>query len=166
MLPRWLWLNHVPAGLELTPVQYSEMRRRVRGMGPVQHRSARVGSRVGLRLAPAVAGLVITFIVWLLWLIYVRPQGVRYVFALVGGILLFQGLLWVAIAWSINRAIAPLVWRALNDIGFRVCIECGYILDYLPLDAPRCPECGQALHPPTDSAMADRAMREKPAVSR
>jgi uncharacterized paraquat-inducible protein A len=64
------------------------------------------------------------------------------------GTLLFQGMVWVVIAWSINRAIAPLVWRALNQTCFRVCEQCGYILDHLPLNEPRCPECGATLHPP------------------
>ncbi len=149
MFPRWLWFNHVPAGLDLTPQQYAEVRKRVREMGTGQRRFTPLSRRILIRLLPTTALLALAFTVWINWLVRTRPGGGAWMIVFnVMGILIFQALLWTVIAWSVNRAIAPLVWRALNQSGFRVCEECGYILDYLPLNEPRCPECGGALHPP------------------
>jgi hypothetical protein len=148
MFPRWLWFNHVPAGLELTAEQYADVKRRVRAMGPEQRRFTPMSRRILARLLPTLAMLTAAFGVWLLWLIRARPSGAWMIVSNVMGILIFQALMWMAIAWSINRAIAPLVWRALNQAGFRVCEGCGYILDYLSHEQTRCPECGHAIHPP------------------
>jgi hypothetical protein len=150
MFPRWLWLNHIPAGLDLTAEQRAAVSRLVRQMGSGQRRFTPMSRRMLVRLVPAMAILTLSFGAWLLWLIRARPGGGggwTISFNLLG-IMLFQALVWIVIAWSINRAIAPLVWRALNQAGFRVCEGCGYILDYLPLNAERCPECGAASLPP------------------
>jgi len=147
-LPRWLWLNHVPAGLDLSPQQQADLRRQVRAMRGGKVRAPGIGKTVLLRLVPATAALSLLFVAWVLWLVGARLPGVGFAIAHVLGIILFLALTWVIIAWSINRAMAPLVWRALNDIGLRVCIECGYILEHLPPDQPNCPECGAGLHPP------------------
>ena len=149
MFPRWLWLNHVPAGLSLTPEQYADVKRRVRALGSSQRRFTPMSRRMLVRLIPSTLLLSMAFVVWILWLVRTRPGGTGWmIFANVTGSLMFQGLIWAAIAWSINRAIAPLVWQALNQSGFRVCEGCGYIVENLPRDQGRCPECGHTLHPP------------------
>jgi hypothetical protein len=150
-MPRWLWLNHLPEGLHLTPEQYADVKRRVKEMGPQQRRFTPVSRRILVRVAPATALLIVGFLLWLVWLVRVRPAGGFGIAASVAGPLVFQALLWIAIAWSINRAIAPLVWRALNQAGFRVCEQCGYLLENLPLEIIRCPECGTPQSPPTAS---------------
>lgn len=152
MLPRWLWFNHVPAGLDLTAEQRAEVSRRVREMGPGQRRFTPLSRRLLKNLLPGMFALLLLFAAWLVWLVR-GAAGVRgpWIPLLnITGILVFNGLIWIVLAWSFNRAVAPLVWKALNQIGIRVCEECGYIVDYLPLDAQRCPECGEALRPPTD----------------
>ena len=151
-LPRWLWLNHVPAGLDLTPEQYVELKRRMRAMGQAQQRGMGLGRRVVLRLAPATAALSLIFAWWIIWLAQAKLPPARFALLNVVSVLLFQVVIWVIVAWSINRAMAPMVWRGLNEIGFRVCTTCGYILDYLPMNEPKCPECGTALHPPSARA--------------
>ena len=148
-LPRWLWLNHIPAGLNLTAEQQAEVRTGMRGMRGGKIRGPGVGRAVLLRLVPAIAALIVAFVVWILWLVKVRLPPARFAIANTLGILLFQGMTWIIIAWSINRAMAPLVWRALNQIGIRVCEGCGYILEGLPRSESNCPECGVALLPPT-----------------
>ena len=150
-IPRWLWLNHVPTGLTLTAEQRAKLRRRVRGKRGGKLRWPGVGRTILLRLVPATVALCTLFTIWLLWLVKVRLPPARFAITNILGILLFQAMTWVIIAWSINRAMAPIVWRALNQMGFRVCEGCGYIIDYLPLDTSKCPECGKALHPPTNA---------------
>ena len=166
MFPRWLWLNHVPAGLNLTAEQYAQVSRHVRTMGPGQRRLAPLSRRMLVRLVPATIVLSLLFTMWLLWLIRARPGGAGWMVSLnILGILAFQALIWIAIAWSINRAIAPLVWRALNQIGVRVCEGCGYVLEYHPSDAATCPECGQAMAAMAapDTPPGNRASSKPPA---
>jgi hypothetical protein len=148
MFPRWLWFNHVPAGLELSAEQCAELKRRVRQMGPEQRRFTPMSRRILVRLVPATTLLSLALACWMIWLIRAQPSTGWMIFANLMSMLAFQALLWLAIAWSINRAIAPLVWRALNQGGIRVCEGCGYILDHLPRDQGQCPECGSATHPP------------------
>lgn len=153
MFPRWLWLNHVPPGIVLTSAQKAEVSRRVREMGPGQRRFTALSWRMLVRLIPAMLGLLLAFAAWLVWLIRARPAGGMMISLNLAGILLFQVLVWVIIAWSINRAIGPLVWRALNQIGIRICEGCGYVLQYHPAEARNCPECGEALVPPTEPSI-------------
>jgi len=144
MFPRWLWFNHVPAGLHLTKEQYLEVRRRVREMGPGQRRFTPMSKRMLVYLIPRLILASLIFAAWTpWWLVSVRPSGRSFVLLNLAGIALFQVLLWVLIARSINLSIRPLVWRALNMIDVPVCESCGYILQHLPREAtPNCPECG------------------------
>jgi hypothetical protein len=151
LLPRWLWLNHIPAGLELSPEQQAEVRQRVRSMGPAEQRRHGLGRKMLVRMAPGIALLSILFVVWIFWLVGAKLSPGRFVLVNVTGVLLFQAAMWFIIAWSINRAMAPLVWRALNQLGVRVCEACGYILEGLPRNQPNCPECGATLHPPMEA---------------
>ena len=157
MFPRWLWFNHIPAGLDLTPQQKAEVAQRVRAMGPDQRRFTPMSRRILLRIVPGTAILSLLFTIWITWFASAaRQMGTpAMVTANVLGIILFQLLMWAVIAWSINRAIAPLVWRALNQVGIRVCEGCGYVLEYHPEDANTCPECGAARVDPSSPAASE-----------
>ena len=48
MVPRWLWFNHVPPGLEVTPQQKADVHRLVREMGPGQRRFSDLSRRAGI----------------------------------------------------------------------------------------------------------------------
>lgn len=142
MLPRWLWFNHVPAGLDLTPEQEARVRRLVRELGPGQRRFTPLSRRMLARMALPLALVTVLFTGWIVWLVVARPGGRFLVIGNVAGIVLFNAALWVIIAWSFNRAVAPVVRRALNLAGVRVCESCGYILGESPRLLERCPECG------------------------
>ena len=51
-LPRWIWLNHVPEGLDLTPDQRLALRTRMSQLGPVMHRHLGVGKRMARSMVP------------------------------------------------------------------------------------------------------------------
>ncbi|QOJ17266.1 MAG: hypothetical protein HRU76_06620 [Phycisphaeraceae bacterium] len=147
-MPRWMWFNHVPEGIDLSPDQVARVKRLVRDMGPGRKRYSNMSRRMVVRLVPGMLAITGLFLWWMLWFVGSIPPGGTAAALLVAGILGYNLLLWVVIAWSINRAVAPLVWRALNRIGIRVCEGCGYILQNLPEATPRCPECGEGWEPP------------------
>ncbi len=142
MFPRWLWFNHVPSGMRLSPEEVIAVRDRVRAMGPQQRRFTATSRRMLASLLPWLGVIVMLFGFWLYWLIQYRPRGSLMMLLNVAGILAFNMSIWVLITWSINRAVQPLVWKALNQIGRSTCEGCGYILEYHPHDLSRCPECG------------------------
>lgn len=150
MLPHWLWLDHVPEGLALSSEQRLALRKRVRAYRPEDIRRFRLAARIWKRLLPALALVIAAFLIWLFWHMGARLRLAPMLVSNIAGVLLFQVFIWIAIAWSINRAVSPLYWTALNDIGVRVCVQCGYILEHLPRDLVRCPECGIELRPPTE----------------
>lgn len=149
MFPRWLWLNHVPAGMRLSPQEVVAVRDHVRAMGPGQRRFTDTSRRMLRHMLPAMGVLIVAFMVWIFWMVSYQPRGSTMILLNVGGILAFNLSIWIVIAWSINRAVRPLVWKALNKIGRRTCEGCGYILEYHPVETKKCPECGESLHPPT-----------------
>lgn len=142
----------MPEGLDLTPDQRIALRTRMSQMGPAMQRRLGVGRRMARRMLPGIVALTAVFVLWIFWLIGAKLPTTRFLIVNVAGILTFQALMWVVIAYSINRGMAPLVWQSLNDIGVGVCMGCGYILEYLPADLEKCPECGEALHPPTNAS--------------
>ncbi len=62
------------------------------------------------------------------------------------------------LAWPISAVVyghlyAKPVRRAMRDRGYDICVGCGYLLNELPPDVDRCPECGR----PRESDDADSA---------
>jgi hypothetical protein len=152
LLPRWIWLNHIPEGLDLASPQRQALRKRLREMGPEVQRQDGVARRMTWHMLGAIGIAVLLLMAWIALLVGAKLSPARFAIANTAGIIVFNIMVWIAIAYGINRGMRPLVWRALNDIGFRVCMSCGYVLHYLPPDKPNCPECGAALHPPTSAS--------------
>lgn len=150
-LPRWLWLNHVPEGLDLTPEQKVALRARMRAMGPDAQGRLGVARRMMWHMVGGIGAASVAFFVYVVWLVRAHLPPGSFILANTGGVIGFNILIWIAIAYGINRGMRPLVWRALNDIGLGVCMGCGYVLDYLPASETRCPECGAATSPPSDA---------------
>jgi hypothetical protein len=42
-----------------------------------------------------------------------------------------------------RRLYAPIIWRLARRKGLNLCVQCGYWLQGLDPDSPRCPECGK-----------------------
>ena len=138
---RWLWLDHFPAGMELTDAQRAEVKRRAfehRFKDPRYRRSSRTFARIAWGFA---VPLSLAFMVWVWLLVGVRPPFPWNGIGNVAGILLFQASLWMGIAYGLHRSSVFYVRKALCDMGLPVCIECGYILRGLEKNE-RCPECG------------------------
>jgi len=154
----WLWLDHFPAGLELTEEQRREVDRRVR-QHRLQDQNYRGSARVVARLAGVSMGVLsVLFVIWLFVIIRAR-MGVLYPVALLAGIMSFIGLIWLSTAWSIHRAKTPYVRKALCELQMPVCMDCGYILRGLGADATRCPECGAEREATVNREDQDPAMR-------
>ncbi len=154
LLPRWLWLNHIPDGLSLSLDDRRRLRKRMRAMGPETQAAYGVGRRMMWHMVGGISVAVVVFFVWIVLLLSLKLTPGRFALANTAGILGFNLLIWISLAYGINRGMRPLVWRGLNDIGFRVCMGCGYVLEHLPADEPRCPECGDALQPPMAPAVS------------
>lgn len=56
-------------------------------------------------------------------------------------------VIYPALAWALYRSRLPFVRRALRDMGYELCEECGYWLRGLGDKAANCPECGAARRP-------------------
>lgn len=152
---RWLWLDHFPAGLDITAPQRKEAKRRARA-----HRKREKNFRGSLGVATQFIGFMTTvlslaFMAWMFMLVTLKLRTAGFVTALVTGTLLFQALLWITITYALHRTSVPYVRKALCDMNLPVCLECGYILAGLRDDESRCPECGTTRE--QDSQSIDRA---------
>lgn len=140
---RWLWLNHVPAGIELAPEERGELNRQVHQLrkNPAIDPAAR--RRYRREAFMLVAPLVILFCIWTIWLSPNNLTGWWKTVVGCGSIFIYNIILWLFIAFAYYRTNAPYVRRALNRIGHPVCVTCGYPLLGLDETSP-CPECGSA----------------------
>lgn len=139
---RWLWLNHVPLGLTLTT---AERERVVRLAKQKRARGPLIRRRDWLTRLRFVAVLLTLTLVFTLWILYLPRMGFNtagVVVSNVGGILTFNALMWVCIAWFTHRTNAPYVRWAMWEIGKPVCVNCGYILTAAIDPMQPCPECG------------------------
>lgn len=141
---RWLWLDHFPAGLELTAQQRLEAKKRAREHRWREPSFARANRRARRVLWVCILPLAAIFLTWWLrplWTSW-EPQGIAKLILDLPSPVAFIGLQWAAIAYAANRSNAPFIRKALGDMGMPVCIECGYILKGVAQESLRCPECG------------------------
>ena len=61
--------------------------------------------------------------------------------------------------WVCRNIFGPHLRRAMRDVGWEVCIKCGYSLRGLE-DVKRCPECGAEREPMADGAHDESSVRE------
>src|SRR5262245_55281008 len=66
-----------------------------------------------------------------------NPQA-QHIIGLITVFVLATLLAYMIVRGSLQRA----VWKALHDLGYPVCGECGYLLHGLVEGVKRCPECG------------------------
>ena len=58
-------------------------------------------------------------------------------------LILFVGFFWIAMAWAFHLIYIKPTRRAMREVGFSICINCGYDLRGAEHDA--CPECGEEI---------------------
>jgi predicted RNA-binding Zn-ribbon protein involved in translation (DUF1610 family) len=144
MIPRWLWFDHVPAGVDLTTHERLELKSRSREL-----RNAHPSTmhKHGSLIASIIAWSILESALLLIVILWVFPMSQT--FGPVGRYAVIIGLpliiclpFWLMIAMAFNRSHAPFVRQALNDMGHAVCVNCGYGLRGLTGESSRCPECG------------------------
>jgi hypothetical protein len=76
---------------------------------------------------------------WLQHLIETRQLGARspFITGLAPSIIVY-GIM----AFALHRTRTPFIRRALRDMKYEICEECGYWLRGLSDDVKQCPECG------------------------
>lgn len=74
-------------------------------------------------------------------------NGFSQIAALVCSIAVMCAAVSLAAAWAYRFIYVRPVRRAMRDLGFDVCIGCGYRLRGLPPEIDRCPECGSPRAP-------------------
>ncbi len=119
---RWLWFDYVPEDISLTKAQ----RRRV---------NRRTWSAVRRKwFIVLIGGLLCTLLATLLFL-YSTPRSLHYLSLFPLVLVIELGL--VTAGWVFAR---PEVFRALREVGVKVCPKCGY--DLRGQSGDSCPECG------------------------
>jgi hypothetical protein len=146
MIPRWLWFDHVPAGVDLTTHERLELKSRSREL-----RNAHPSTmhKHGSLIASIIAWSILESALLLIVILWVFPMSQT--FGPVGRYAVIIGLpliiclpFWLMIAMAFNRSHAPFVRQALNDMGHAVCVDCGYGLQGLRGESKHCPECGSS----------------------
>ena len=146
---RWLWLDHVPPGIELTGAQRREVRHR---SGRLRAENPSTMRKHGSLIAGVIVWSIVEAILLLIVVLWVFPMaqslGPGWRLAVIIGLPLVICLpFWLMIAMTFNRSHSPFVRQALNDMGHPVCVQCGYALCGLGDDVKHCPECGWARMP-------------------
>lgn len=140
---RWLLLNHVPPGMELTPEERIELKRRVRELQFVEPDFMHARRSLVLGIMLVTVPLTIGHLAWIYSLIHARAGTGITLSSLIAPFLLLEVLAWTGYAFVIHRVRRPFVRRALTEMGKPVCLHCGYILLGSP-SAVMCPECGRS----------------------
>ena len=153
---RWLWLDHVPRELQVSPQERAEVLRLAKIKRVQEPKFRGVQGSAAWFLTLTTGPLSILFLGWIFTLVSLRLRVPWFVVSNLTGILLFNLLLWASIAWAMYRTNAPYIRWALCQINKPVCINCGYILTGADDPHRPCPECGeQPQAKPGEAAEAD-----------
>lgn len=138
---RWLVGNYADPEFQLTRARQREVTR-------LAHHKHLAGVTLWTwTIAMTIAG-------WLAVGLAVRPlstlllnNGLPPVAAFLTSILTLCAAVCLMAAWLYRLIYAKPVRRAMRDLGYDVCIGCGYRLRGLNDDIARCPECGHPREP-------------------
>ena len=126
---RWLIFDYVPPGIKLTPQQRRDFRRKAKDEYlPTTWKTELLGFLVSL---PLIFG----WITVLFFIGFAIPlNGALFPLAVAG--------IWVILTVLRWRFARRATFAALREIGYDVCLNCGYWLRGLGDEVERCPECG------------------------
>lgn len=140
---RWLWFDHIPHGVDLTPQERAELKRTSRHL---QSAHPSTSHKHGSLITAVIGWSILESLVLLVAIFYFMPMmrsGTMQAVGIVGLLLVICVPFWIMIALAFNRSHATFVRQALNDMGHPVCMKCGYVLKGLGDLVHRCPECGE-----------------------
>ena len=144
---RWLILDYVDPQLNLTKAE----RRRIQHHAVLLAKSEEMlsGHKI-LRPKQRILPFVMIAFGWVpLVVLGMRPRGLEVL--LIFATLALVG--WIFVAWMTSSTWRPFVLRALHDLGYPVCVKCGYLLRGLGDVMQRCPECGAGASHETSLAL-------------
>ncbi len=134
---RWLILDYVPPDIKLTPRQRRDLRRKTKDADAyISWQDKLFGFLVSLPL-------ILGWITFLFLTALAIPRNIALGIPLKGAVfplvvagiwVILTGLRWL----SARRA----TFAALREMGYDVCLKCGYWLRGLGDEVKRCPECG------------------------
>jgi hypothetical protein len=157
---RWLLLDYVDPQLELTRAERRRVRRRAWDLGLRSARPAKPGGeqsfwddlsegRPWTHVLIGVLQLVLPYAILLgVVVAWIKLIGIRSPWAVLAMYAIFFALSWIMIAVLWRVTWQPRVVRALRDLGYEVCVRCGYCLRGLEETTMECPECGAARERP------------------
>lgn len=138
---RWLWMDHVPPGLDLTYEQRSQVRKLA-----YRHRYA----RGKLQETDMAFGKAMQPFVWMGIAVWAASLLLPPVFSMFAIVVMVISMAMLAL-YHYHRTYRVHVYQALCDLGLEVCPRCGYALHACGADTAACPECGSARAIPADA---------------
>jgi hypothetical protein len=132
---RWLIGDYADPGYRLT----REQRRKISDLAQSRYTAQRAFLHRTLFIALPPIILALWALKWAVSSLFPAPRSD----IMLIGLTLIVFLVWPWSAWAYGAVYARPFRRAMYDLGLRPCLACGYRLDGLPLDTPRCPECGK-----------------------
>lgn len=110
----------------------------------------RVAACLGVQMAPL---LIMMVVIWNAGPLLIGPTGpIKHMMLIVNlAILVFCVAQIVTTLWVCRNIYGPHLRRAMRDVGWEVCIKCGYSLRGLE-EVKRCPECGAKREPMAESS--------------
>ena len=133
---RWLWFDHFPPELDLTREQ-----RRLASIRASQHRKQEPNYRGAQRRYTLYFFVIfaVGFVAYWLWIDkLIQTRRMNFLTPSVVFMVMTYGIM----AFGMHRTRTPFIRRALRDMGYDICENCGYWLRGLGEDAKQCPECG------------------------
>jgi hypothetical protein len=131
---RWLWFDYVPREIQLDASQRTDLAHTMRW-----HHHWNWTQSLAFAL---VLAAIIAVNIWAMGpIVRLIPALSSSVVSIILRIL-SAVVAWVTVAWIRRSNAEPATAQALRELGFDMCIECGYWLRDLRADQSSCPECG------------------------
>ncbi len=153
---KWWSLGILGEGITLSRDQRRTVNRR--SIVDFLRHPLRVAAFLGVQMVPVLLFMVVG---WTALPLLIGPTGpIKHMMLIVNlAVLAYFVAQMVTTLWVWRNIYGPHLRRAMQDVGWEVCIKCGYSLRGLE-DVKRCPECGAKREPMADGAHDESSMRE------
>jgi hypothetical protein len=150
---RWLWRDYVDPQLSLTPRERKILRERVIQLmfgGSNEQKKQMRGSSIGTVIPLRWIALLEAFapsVVMLLMVLPILMFQNRLTWWFWASQVAYMAVIWIVMAFFGRYTRRPAVNIALRELGYDVCLRCGYWLRGLGQEIKHCPECGKEREP-------------------